>query len=193
MKKLIIVLLVCTVCSLSQAAIIVFETGWDVTGLSGWNYSTGNFGHPGRYAWSAGTTTGVGTLDTGYTILATDPKFQLEWDVKSMDNALTSSEVTGAFGYDAGSGFVSLGGFDASANGFNFTANGTWVPDLFSQKVDNASGAYGQTLLVQFDYTHVTTASNHRVGLDDIAVWVVPEPATMCLLGLGGLLLRRKK
>ncbi|KKL12176.1 hypothetical protein LCGC14_2538380 [marine sediment metagenome] len=193
MKKLVIVVLVCVVCSLSQGA-PVYTTGFSLDDAGfGIPRSGGNFGNPGPYIYSQGTDTGESAAaDTGYTILATDQAFQMTWDVKQMDQPFLGSEVTGTFGYDAGAGYVSLGSFDAT--GAAQWGNASWISsDILGQAVASAAGAVGQTLLVQFDYTHVTTATDHRAGLDNVAVSVVPEPMTMCLLGLGGLFLRRKK
>ena len=40
---------------------------------------------------------------------------------------------------------------------------------------------------------HLLNPAGHATGYDDVSIVLIPEPATMCLLGLGGLLLRRRR
>ena len=80
-------------------------------------------------------------------------------------------------------------------------ASGDYGPigDLFSIGYDNAipfvaSTDYGHLGINAF-YVGCSEAGsgNKALFVDDMQVQLVPEPATVCLLGLGGLLLRRKK
>ena len=41
--------------------------------------------------------------------------------------------------------------------------------------------------------SHTGQKQPHPLFIDDISIFIVPEPATLGLLGLGGLLLRRRK
>ncbi|HEG42679.1 MAG TPA: hypothetical protein ENH94_01385, partial [Phycisphaerales bacterium] len=159
MKKLVIVVLVCVVCSLSQGA-PVYTTGFSLDDAGfGIPRSGGNFGNPGPYIYSQGTDTGESAAaDTGYTILATDQAFQMTWDVKQMDQPFLGSEVTGTFGYDAGAGYVSLGSFDATS-GDGLFSGGNWTPGLVAQAVPSAAGAVGNSLLIKLNYTHTTPVS----------------------------------
>ena len=65
---------------------------------------------------------------------------------------------------------------------------GTWLSGSLTISADDYAASIGKNIGVQFQNTY-----NGWAGLDAVSLNVVPEPATLAILGLGGVLLRRKK
>ena len=84
--------------------------------------------------------------------------------------------------YDAGAGVVAV---DLSIlNEMGSTINTWTLSDSTDVANDTAGGnRYGWFASNEFSF----------LAIDDSSLTIVPEPATLCLLGLGGLLLRRRK
>ena len=200
MKKLIIVVLVSMVCSLSQGAVVMGDgleaaetlvgNGW----AGSWNFSGGNFGNPANYMYSGGDK-GTVTKDTGYAIQFGD-ELELVFDIRDMEGGrvvTTGEQVIGTLFYNDGASDVVLGsiGYDDG------DIPGAWNDGLGGLKVIAPAASVGHDLQVSFEYTYVGGVGREkRYGIDNVAVSavLVPEPTIMCLLGLGGLVsLKRKK
>jgi hypothetical protein len=127
---------------------------------------------------------GAATNDSTYVIQAGDV-FTVEFMAKSWYNGWTEVQEQGEW-------TVSLY-YDDPANVIGSYATGIIAEDVWalyaSDPIAATPESVGGTLGILFESTGPSNAC-----LDDVAVDVVPEPATMALLGLGALAgLRRRK
>jgi len=81
---------------------------------------------------------------------------------------------------------------DIVGNELVVVPTGTYRPFLGDPPVNNVEIFDGNLDTEVLGYTFTGTAGDIGSG-DTLGVTLVPEPATVCLLGLGGLLIRRKR
>lgn len=111
------------------------------------------------------------------------------------------------FGYTAGpGGQVKILVGSAGSDTYTFDS-GTDVSTLYSTTglvdqsfLTNEDGSWSQ---VSFQFTAIDTTTRFgiysdplapmSIDVDDVSVTLVPEPATMVLLGLGGLIIRKRR
>lgn len=202
MKKMVIVVLVCIVCSLCQATEIMndgFEAadtlegnGWDTT-LSNWNISTGNYGNPSHYIWGGGSggagdndptiVSGVVSKDTGYAIQSGDV-IDLVFDIRDLSSDIENdASFIAKLYYLDGVTQVDLGSAEYSDAAVLFG----WHDGMGALTVNATEGAIGNNLFVSFTGTGGDGQSAQRLGIDNVIISQVPEPATTLLFGLGSL------
>ncbi len=206
-RKLIFVsmVMVC-VMGIAQAGVIMTDgfdadtleaNGWDTT-TSNWNISTGSWGNPGHYIWGGGGTAGQEDIDsgrlvkdTGYVIQAGDT-FTVTFDMKSLADADFGGSLLVGLGYVDGTGEQILGAVEYLDTeipyGWN-NAQGTLT-------VTATAGAVGNNLYIGIGAgpNAWNGTSAQRIGVDNVVIEQIPEPATLALLGLGGLLsLKRRR
>ena len=88
------------------------------------------------------------------------------------------------------SGSVNSIVFDYSA--VTKTLSGSGTAEIMVENLEGNLLGPAEIVTISFNLTDVVNFDNNFSGLSKINI-LVPEPATMTLLGLGGLLLRRKK
>ena len=145
-----------------EAAEDLAGNGW--TGL--WNLSTGNYGNPAHYIWSAGDK-GTTTKDTGYAIQSGD-ELELVFDLKDMNakNAVdTGEEIIAKLFYNDGVSDVVLG----SVGNNDLGVPGGWNDDFGLLVVAATAGSVGHNLQVSFEYTY-TPGVAKRFGIDNVFI-----------------------
>ena len=68
-----------------------------------------------------------------------------------------------------------------------YTTGNTWTEQSYTANLTDGSDP-----VLRFVHTN-GTENNHRMLFDSVSVYGVPEPTTMLLLGIGGLLLRKRR
>ena len=154
--------------SLSDTAdIVVEETGGGQTTYSGGSFSLTT---------SLENDVSVGTIASGefsggsFSIMDNTPSALLEGNIVSVN----MQELYDNFGVLGGVGQIQVTGGSLSGN---------FIP------------ATGEIVEITFQVVpaSINDFQQNFVGASNLALTPVPEPATICLLGLGGLLLRRRK
>jgi hypothetical protein len=174
MKKLMIVLLISMVSSLSQGAVVMedgFEAAENLAGngwTGSWNFSNTTYGNPANYMWSAGAQ-GTTTKDTGYVIQSGD-ELELVFDLRDMEGGevATGEEVIGKLFYDAGAGVVELG--SVAYDDGDVPAG--WNNGFGALTVTATAGSVGENLQVSFEYTYGGSPMQ-RFGIDNVIVSVI--------------------
>ncbi|MCK5175354.1 MAG: PEP-CTERM sorting domain-containing protein [Planctomycetes bacterium] len=188
MKKLVVLTLVLSMASLATAGLEISING--VQGLSGYHPTTGSgtiatlgvYSADGFGAFTAENIALIAVDDTMATIHGTGYTspvgFNLVGQVEDFASVTTPAGSTGVFG----------GFFSAAAQG----AGQVLYDDIIFDFTAMAAGG-GDTTIELWAITD-TGGDNWVLSslLDSIYV-MVPEPTMMALLGLGGLLLRRRK
>ena len=167
MKKFVVLMLVLGMVSMASATLTIVESAVDVVD-----------GGSTTITLASDTTSGWGMYikapsgSTGITAIT-------EISNNAGDDGYANIHTNNTY---AASGYWDIAASDAS-DPFTSIVPG----NQFTVTIDDGGLASGGTYLIELR-TYGWTA-----GGDSIVVSVIPEPATMCLLGLGGLLLRRKK
>jgi hypothetical protein len=174
------------------ADLIIMDDGFETAdtlagnGWSGsWSFSASTYGNPDNYAYYGSDASATIEKDTAYVIQAGD-QFNLTFDYKDLDSDATfSSEVlTATLYFNDGSSDVVLGSETFAREDY---VKG-WTSDLTLDTITSTGASVGENLRVRFTYEN--GAANARVGIDNVAITatVIPEPATIGMLGLGTII-----
>jgi len=79
------------------------------------------------------------------------------------------------------------------AAGDNYLVPASKVDHIFTQNFTTGTLNAGDKLFIQIKMIGVYSGTKPFFCVDDVMVSEIPEPATLVLLGLGGLLLRKRK
>jgi hypothetical protein len=183
MKKLVticaVVALMLAVSSMAQATAIQGSTGWNIFGnITTVNNHTFIMPQPATGQFS-GMFPKTGTGD--FSVVPTPPPFT--W--LSSNTLDVANPVGWTFGNDSFGTWVTTGGTaPVYTPGFlNVSLQGTFTPGTMFGSLTSSPA----TMSIGFNMSG-NTATNVNGTMA-----MIPEPATMILLGLGGLLLRRRK
>lgn len=168
MKKLLILVLVLGVAQLASATIFLSVDGTTQAG--------------------SGVTVGVGDSITVYVVDTAGVDHKNYWDMAMSQPATMATPIA-----SAAAGELSAVTDYSTGTLYDFellAAKGLGTPDIGSQfsAIFTATGIAGETFTMD-----LLEGASPYGNEDSLTITIVPEPATMAILGLGALLLRRKK
>jgi len=199
MKNLLAAALILAMASSAGATIISadadgFSDGTDIsTAFAGMTLSSVG-GYPGLdgfvYAWSDGL------ASTGTSVFANNLPFQRQWYADLTDGFAFSADFDLPADYVA----IDIIGDDYSEDiGVLYAYN---AADILLESVTSDELGYGEVFTAtvsrgSFDIAYIivggSPVTDDTVHLDNLIANVIPEPTTLWLLGLGGLVLTKKR
>jgi len=198
-KSLRVVVLILVLVSSASAVIVSadadgFSDGTDIsTAFAGMTLSSvgGYTGLDGLvYAW------GDGLASTGTSVFANNLSFQRQWYANLADGFALRADFDQPADYVA----IDIIGDDYSGDiGVLYAYN---AADILLESVTSDELGYGEVFTAtvsrgSFDIAYIiaggSLVTDDTVHLDNLIANVIPEPATLWLLGLGGLLLTKKR
>ncbi|MBC8378865.1 MAG: PEP-CTERM sorting domain-containing protein [Planctomycetes bacterium] len=181
MKKVLLVLSIVAMVGVAQANLLVFDNADFHDGLNGWGLAGDvTFSDGGGYGVMDGVAGGWGVF------VATDAGIPLaSLGVSAGDTITVEMDMILLAG--AGNPGIKIeswggGGHISNSGDINGAITGSWA--TYSWDYTIAAGADALKFVPLW-------GGGASVGYDNLSI--VPEPATMALLGLGALVLRRKK
>jgi hypothetical protein len=165
MKKLLVLMVVLALAPLASATFILELTASDTASIVG----SGNLANEG----AAYFVSIIGSADGGTIVGASSHSLSMITDYTGVDPDLTAGIEAAAGGTVSGIYFAEIGDLNVTNPLLSIPQNGT---------LESWIGTAG-TIVTLHDNT----------TLEAISSVTIPEPATLAVLSLGGLLLRRKK
>jgi hypothetical protein len=206
MKKMLVLVMVCLMGTMALAgSIAVTNYSFEQPGagkIQGWNGENGT-DIPGWASSMAAADSGVESSWPGHTdgdysgfLMSADPSaFNLTDHVIAAGEVFTL-QVDARNNWSGGTPDFMLSLYYDVAGVRNTVASSTltltdgWATYALTFSANDVAGSIGNLIGIELD--NVAAVGNSWEGMDNVRLDVVPEPATMLLLGLGGLLLRRK-
>jgi len=175
-----------------------FLANWTVAGPGGANssriFNTANFG--GSRVWIT-LVDGMSITSTNGIAISSDTNYQFSVMLASetFDGARQlKASYDLLVGQDAATATSLIGGpVEVIAAGDTYLVDDSKEDHIFTQNFTTGALNAGDTLFIQIKMIGAYAGTKPFFCVDDVMVSEIPEPATLVLLGLGGLLLRKRK
>ena len=200
MKKLVTICAVAVVLAISSAAQATLMHYTDRTAFEEALVQTATFGVGDYSGWDAETTASISDPATGFGLTASTDSTFYDWGYIATEGSPAFILMELTEGINAIGGYFGVD-FESVMTGVTVTLTTTsdgpsQVLDEYWQDLEDTP-AFNGWIVTGSELTSLKIEGGSTVwpafGKDLVLGSTVPEPTTLCLLGLGGLLLRRRK